>query len=103
MQINGNNPVRSPAVDPLTRPAQPERNGGNRPAQAEAPAPKPRSDTVSFSEAGRALAGSAPGGRTGELTSERVEEIRQRLLAGAYNSTQMAEQVAKRILESGDL
>ena len=104
MQINGTNRLRTPAVDPATRPASPERGGATtRPEEAGAPAPKPRTDSVSFSDAGRALAGGTTRAASGELSAERVEEVRQRLLAGAYNSTQMAEQVARRILESGDI
>lgn len=104
MQINGTNRLRSPAVEPTTRPASPERGGGaTRPDEAGAATSRPRSDSVSFSDAGRALAGGTTRAASGELSAERVEEVRQRLLAGAYNSTQMAEQVARRILESGDI
>ncbi|MCU0625260.1 MAG: flagellar biosynthesis anti-sigma factor FlgM [Gemmatimonadaceae bacterium] len=103
MQINGNNRLRSPAIDPTTRPASPERGGSTRPEQAGAPAPSRRTDTVSFSEAGKALAGGAERTERGELSAARVEEVRQRLLGGAYNSAEMAEQVARRILERGDL
>lgn len=37
------------------------------------------------------------------LTSERAAEIRDRVLAGVYNGHSMAEEVARRILASGDL
>lgn len=100
MQINGSNRLRPTAIDPVTKPATPDRAGATRPEQAGANAPSRRTDSVSFSDAGRALAG-----ETGKaaLSAERVEEVRQRLLTGAYNSTQMAEQVARRILERGDI
>ncbi|MCU0619582.1 MAG: flagellar biosynthesis anti-sigma factor FlgM [Gemmatimonadaceae bacterium] len=100
MQINGNNRVRPLAIEPATKPTSPERGSTARPEPAGANAPSRRTDSVSFSDAGRALAGGT--GRA-ELSTERVEEVRQRLLAGAYNSTQMAEQVARRILERGDI
>ena len=36
-----------------------------------------------------------------ELTSERVGEIRQRILEGAYNSLDVVDEVARRMLERG--
>jgi hypothetical protein len=41
--------------------------------------------------------------RDPELTPERIDEIRQRILDGTYLSLAAAEEVARRILESGDL
>jgi len=37
-----------------------------------------------------------------DASPERIEEIRQRILDGAYNSLENIEQVARRILSSGD-
>jgi hypothetical protein len=38
-----------------------------------------------------------------ELSGEHVVEIRQRIRAGAYNTFEVADQVARRLLNSGDL
>lgn len=69
---------------------------------AQPAAPAGRSDKVSISDAGRALAAQASGGK-GELTPERISEIRERILSGAYNSLEIVEQVARKMLESGDI
>jgi len=37
-----------------------------------------------------------------DASPERIEEIRQKILDGAYNSLENIEQVARRILSSGD-
>jgi anti-sigma28 factor (negative regulator of flagellin synthesis) len=60
-----------------------------------------KSDSVQISDAGRAL---ATGGTSGSssLSAERVAELRKRVLEGAYNSTHIVDQVAKRILQRGD-
>lgn len=57
----------------------------------------PRSDGVEVSEEGRALA------RSSALTPERIDEVRQRILQGAYDQAGVIEAVARRILLSGDL
>lgn len=57
-------------------------------------------DAVQISDAGRALA--ARGSDSG-LTPERTAQIRQRVLDGAYNSLSVVDEVARRILGSGDL
>jgi anti-sigma28 factor (negative regulator of flagellin synthesis) len=70
------------------------------PAAAVTPAAG-RSDKVQISDAGRALA-AREGGSTG-LSPERAAQIRQRVLDGAYNSLGVVDEVARRILSSGDL
>ena len=59
-----------------------------------------RSDSVQISDAGRALSTGEAGG---SLTPERVAELRRRVLEGAYNANHVVNQVAKRILERGDV
>ncbi len=76
-------------------------------ATPSAPA-RARTDSVQISDAARALAGgTAEAGAareaSGTLGSERIAELRQKVLEGAYNSVQVVDQVAKRILGSGDL
>lgn len=66
-----------------------------------------RVDAVQISDAGRALSGSdastdAASNAEG-LDPRRADEIRTRILSGAYNSVEMADQVARSILRSGDL
>jgi hypothetical protein len=65
----------------------------------------PRTDRVEISEAGRALAaqqgGEAEAG--GAMSAERLAELRQRVLGGAYNSLDVVDQVARRMLQSGDV
>lgn len=65
-----------------------------------------RADQVNISDAGRALATSgADNGDTdaARLDSRRTDEIRSRILSGAYNSLDMADNVARSIMRSGDL
>ena len=69
------------------------------------PAPAVRgADAVEISDAGLAL---ATGGTTGQAASaldpHRVEQIRARILSGAYNSLEMADQIARAVIRSGDL
>lgn len=66
-----------------------------------------RSDKVQISDAGRRLAAqtndaSAAEARP-ELTPERVDAFRQKILSGAYNSVEVVEQVARKMLASGDI
>ena len=104
MRIHGKGP------GPVT-PAQ--RSAGVAPAgEAGAPpvrpaAVAPRTDSVQISDAGRAkvaqmVGGPAAAGRA-ELTPERVGEIRRRVLERAYDSLGVVDEVARRLLASGDL
>jgi negative regulator of flagellin synthesis FlgM len=66
--------------------------------------PAPRNDKVQISDAGRALAAKATDAPdAGTLSPERVAELRQKVLLGAYNSVQMVDEVARRILDRGDV
>jgi negative regulator of flagellin synthesis FlgM len=80
---------------------------GSKPAAPAQPVtPAGRSgDKVQISDAGRALAARANESvdARGELTAERVGEIRQRILEGAYNSMEVVDEVARRMLERGDI
>ena len=82
--------------------ARPAPAGGGA---AQPVAPAARTDRVEISDAGRALAakdGPASGDRA-ELSPERVAELRQRVLSGAYDSLQVVDQVARRMLDAGDV
>lgn len=65
--------------------------------------PVQRGDQVQISDAGRALAAQAAEESRGELTPERIAEIRERILSGAYNSLEVVDQVARKMLASGDI
>ena len=82
--------------------------GSATPAAGTPTAPAPaasRQDRVEISDAGRALAaqqgGEAEAG--GAMSAERLAELRQRVLGGAYNSLAVVDQVARRMLQSGDV
>lgn len=64
-----------------------------------------RNDQVQISDAGRTLAAQmeSKDGVRGSLSTERVAEIRQRILEGAYNSVEVVEEVARRMLQRGDI
>ena len=57
-----------------------------------------RVDTVEISDAGRAKAAVSTSTR-----SPRLEEIRERILRGAYDTDEVVAEVARRILDRGDL
>ncbi len=81
-------------------PAPAKRDGTASPA----PNAAPRHDSVSISDAGRTLSGGSAAAKSGSsLSPERVSELRQKVLAGAYNSTHVVDAVAKRLLSSGDV
>ena len=58
-----------------------------------------RSDRVDISSEGRALVAAEAAG----VSPDRIEQIRQRLVSGFYDASQVADEVAQRLLESGDL
>ena len=100
MKITGTNPqlIRPDAAKPA--PANTSAAPAAQPA-GKAPA-EPRTDSVQISAAGRAMAGGIEKVGGEGLTPERTAQIRQRILAGAYNSTAIVDQVARQILDKGD-
>ncbi len=66
-----------------------------------------RTDRVEISDAGREKAShvdaAATGQPTPELSPERIAEIRRRILEGAYESVDVVGDVARRMLERGDV
>ncbi len=94
MRINGSHldPIRStPAAPPAVSRTQ---------EISPVPASKPvKSDSVRISDAGRQLATDHSEG----LNPERIAELRTKALTGAYNSLDIVDQVARRILTRGDL
>src|SRR3954469_6234776 len=61
-----------------------------------------RSDKVEISDAGRALA-ARDGERASGLDPARADRIRGRILSGAYDTLEVVDAVARRLLDSGDL
>ncbi len=101
MQINGKGRIDPNALS-IGTPGTSERTTSARRAETESAArERVTQDTVTFSDEARALAG---GSSTRAASSaERVEDVKQRILMGAYNTAQMAGEVAKRILDRGEL
>lgn len=90
----------------LVRPL-PQREGGlaGKKSSAEGPSPggRPeRADRVGFSEEGLALAAQGHIG-TEELSPQRLDALRERIAGGFYDAPAVAEEVARRILASGDM
>jgi negative regulator of flagellin synthesis FlgM len=67
------------------------------------PLPVGRPDQVQISDAGRAMASLKTDAVDRGLSAERVADIRNRILEGAYETLPMVDQVARRILGSGDV
>jgi anti-sigma28 factor (negative regulator of flagellin synthesis) len=98
MRINGSNfdPIRPDR--PATAPASPEKGRSTNSSSVQpSGADSARSDSVQISSAGRHLAASA------ELDPERTAELRTQVLTGAYNTLDIVDQVARRMLSRGDL
>lgn len=85
--------VREPAAKPAREGTISGREAGLAPRADQR-------DTVSLSDAGRALSGAA---ESGSLTPARVADLRRKVLEGAYNQAGVVDQVAKRLLSSGDV
>ncbi len=102
MRINGSifDPLRpksvTPAANPaVTRPTDPAvQNSGSQPT---------RSDSVQISDAGRSMAGRIEQDAKSTFDPERVAELRTKVLTGAYNTLDVVDQVARRIISRGDL
>lgn len=104
MQVNN-----TPSDIARTEAAQRSQQSGVTPAPENARDPLTgvrRSDAVQISDAGRALSGAAipaDQAEVPELDPRRVDEIRSKILSGAYNSLDMADHVARSLMRSGDL
>ena len=74
-------------------------------AKSSAPvAPETRGrDTVQISDDARALAARAEQSTADQMDPSRVSELRRKVYEGAYNSLDVVDQVARRILTRGDL
>jgi flagellar biosynthesis anti-sigma factor FlgM len=90
-------PIDGTPIRPERTDAQTGQKGKRLPAAAQ-PA---RADRVDISREGRDLAAkldNVPG-----LSAERVAEIRQKIADGSYDSPEVLETVARRMIDSGDV
>ncbi len=100
MQINRNGRIDPNALGGV-KPSVSERSAPGKRTETVATTPdRPKQDTVSFSDEARAL---ASGSAARSSSAEKVADVKQRVLMGAYNTAEMAGEVAKRILQRGDI
>jgi len=99
-----------------TGPIRPDTTGGTADASESSPV-RPlspagtngttpdRSDKVEISDAGRALSARDSGSADASsgLDPARAAKIRGRILSGAYDTLEVVDAVARRLLDSGDL
>lgn len=99
MKINGGNkgPVR-PEAPREVRGTSTDAAAKSRQKATEGSA---RNDRVEISEAGRAKGARVEPTTPGQ--ADRLQEIRQRILSGAYDADTVVSEVARRILDRGDL
>ena len=94
-------PIRPEPASPGISTDATERSSDIRPI-APAPSAVDRSDKVEISDAGRALA-ARDGDESQGLDPARAARIRGRILSGAYDTLEVVDAVARRLLDSGDL
>ena len=93
----------TPETNRTQQPADVSDRGPIRPV-APVPSGADRSDKVEISNAGRALAARGDGtSKTAGLDPARADQIRGRVLSGAYDTLEVVDAVARRLLDSGDL
>jgi anti-sigma28 factor (negative regulator of flagellin synthesis) len=112
--------AQRPAAPSPAAPAAPAEKAekvkaGGPPPHAKAHGFRARQDSVAISDDARALAArgaedaGAPAAAAGPraarapLSAERVQELRKKVLEGAYDQAHVVDQVAKRLLASGDV
>lgn len=66
-------------------------------------APIARTDSVQLSESGKSLARQLAPEARDTLAPERIAELRRKVFEGAYNTLDAVDQVARRIVQRGDL
>lgn len=66
-------------------------------------APVRKADSVELSDSGRSMAKRLNVEERAALDPERTAELRRKVLEGAYNTLDVVDQVARRILQRGDL
>lgn len=101
--------ITPPAGQPLKGTGT-QRTGAVRGADAKVAGPGPvvraeRADRIEISAEGRAqaLAEARQNALPAPKGSDRLDEIRARVAAGTYDTAEVAEEVARKLLSSGDL
>lgn len=98
-------PIRPDTTSGTSQPANGNDAQGAGSVQSVPSTSTDRSDKVQISDAGRALAardGGAASGTTG-MDPAQASQIRGRVLSGAYDTLEVVDAVARRLLDSGDL
>ncbi|MEO7085981.1 MAG: hypothetical protein ABI442_04000 [Gemmatimonadaceae bacterium] len=93
-----------------TKASQPAADAADKSTVQSVPAtstPTDRSDKVQISDAGRALAARAKGGSEAagqsSLDPAKADRIRSRILSGAYDTVEVVDAVARRLIATGDV
>lgn len=102
--------INSSIFDPLrpdrttqTGSTSADRAGGVAKPVAPAAPVKSRSDSVHISDSARSMASRAEQEERAQMDPARVSELRKKVYEGAYNSLDVVDQVARRVLTRGDL
>jgi hypothetical protein len=104
----GNNmqiyPKNTGPLRPETTRTTPIDSPENTPIRPAAPTPSSadRSDKVEISNAGRALSARGDALAPASAGADRTSTIRGRVLNGAYDTLEVVDAVARRLLDSGD-
>ncbi len=102
MRINGSifDPLRPDRAAPTGSPVAPRSSDA---AAQQQDASVKKSDSVQISDAGRSMVGRLEQDAKSTFDPERVAELRTKVLTGAYNTLDVVDQVARRIISRGDL
>jgi hypothetical protein len=99
------NPKAGPLRPEINRISQPDDVSARGSIRSISPVPSSvdKSDKVQISDAGRALAARGETADTSSVDPSRTARIRGRVLSGAYDTLEVVDAVARRLVDSGDL
>jgi hypothetical protein len=99
MKIFGSyDPIRPDRPVSPVAPTNPQGQSATTPV-----APVPKTDSVQLSESGKSMSRKLDAEFRDTLDPERTMELRRKVLEGAYNTLDVVDQVARRIMQRGDL
>jgi negative regulator of flagellin synthesis FlgM len=99
MKIFGSyDPIRPDRPVSPVAPTNPQGQAATTPV-----APVPTTDSVQLSESGKSMSRKLDAEYRDTLAPERTMELRRKVLEGAYNTLDVVDQVARRIMQRGDL
>jgi len=99
MKIFGSyDPIRPDRPVSPVAPTNPQGQAATTPV-----APVAKTDSVQLSESGKSMSRKLDAEYRETLDPERTKELRQKVLEGAYNTLDVVDQVARRIMQRGDL